>query len=227
MTTNTLPKVVVFDLDGTLVDSAKHVATLLNDLRIQLGKPTLPVSSYVPWLSLGGVQLIQNGLEVSENQAPELLSKFRLDYKNKPTPSNSIFPFVNEVLIELAARGVKQCICTNKPRVLAEKVLNELGLIKNFDFINAGGDLPSQKPHPNNLLSCLNATGVAAQDAILIGDSVVDQKLAIACGVSFGWYSAGNDDGVDANQVNLVFEDYSQLVNLLETRDLNLKLNCE
>lgn len=221
MIRNNFPKVVVFDLDGTLVDSAKHVASLLNDLRTQLGKPVLPVSSYVPWLSLGGIQLIQNGLEVSEEKAPELLSKFRLDYKNKPTPANSTFPFVNEVLMELSVRGVKQCICTNKPRVLAEKVLSELGLIENFDYINAGGDIPTQKPHPDNLLRCLNAMGVSADDAILIGDSVVDQKLANGCGVSFGWYSGGNDDGVNAHQVNFKFESFSQLIKLLETRNLN------
>ena len=221
------PKVVIFDLDGTLVDSAKHVASLLNNLRTQLGKPVLPVSSYVPWLSLGGVQLIQNGLEVSEADAPELLSQFRLDYKNKPTPLDSIFPYVKEVLVELSSRGVKRCICTNKPRVLAEKVLNELGLIKHFDYINAGGDLPKQKPHPDNLLTCLTATKHGPEDAILIGDSVVDQKLANVCGVAFGWYSAGNNDGVNVHQVDLVFEDFSQLINLLETRNLNRKVNCE
>lgn len=214
-----LPKVVIFDLDGTLVDTAKHVTALLNDLRIQLGKPVLPVSKYVPWLSLGGVHLIQNGLEVTEVEAPELLNKFRLKYKNTPTPSNSIFPYVNEVLFELAARGVKQCICTNKPRALTEKVLSELGLIEKFEYINAGGDLPTQKPHPDNLLRCLNATGFSVQDAIFIGDSVVDQKLANACGVSFGWYSGGNDDGVNAAEVDLVFENFSQLISLLENKN--------
>jgi phosphoglycolate phosphatase len=171
--------------------------------------------------------LIQNGLEVAEAQAFELLNIFRLNYKSKPTPLDSIFPYVTEALLELITRGVKLCICTNKPRILAEKVLRELGLINNFEYINAGGDLPSQKPHPDNLLKCLFATGANAHDAILIGDSVVDQELAAACGVSFCWYSAGNDDGVDGSKVDLKFEHYSKLIQLLENASLIRAANHE
>lgn len=220
MKVNNYPKVVVFDLDGTLVDSGKDVASILNDMRIELGKTILPISSYIPWLSLGGLSLIKNGLEVSEVQAPELLNKFRLKYKNKPTQHDCLFPFVEETLIELVARGINLCICTNKPRMLAEKILNELGLMNKFDHMVACGDLATQKPHPDNLLKCLSLMGCSAEDSILIGDSAVDQKMANACQVSFGWYSGGYDDGVSQDQVEFSFKDFSQLISKLENRSL-------
>jgi phosphoglycolate phosphatase len=224
MINDNLPKAVVFDLDGTLINSAGQVASILNDLRVELGKPIMPVSSYVPWISLGGVCLIKNGLGVTDDQAPELLNKFREIYKNKPTPLDSLIPCVREVLADLKCQGIKICICTNKPRSLALKVLNELNIYKFFDYVNAGGDLPKPKPHPDNLHACLNAVHCEADHSIMVGDSLVDQNLANSCEVPFAWYSAGNDDGVIPHQVEFSFECFSQFVKKLNKINFNQKM---
>lgn len=205
------PQLVVFDLDGTLVDSGIQVATLLNELRQDLGKPPLGLECYVPWLSLGGLQLISHGLEISQDAAPSFLGKFREMYRLQPTPPDSIFPGVRSTLNELEALGIEMSICTNKPRGLAEKILRELGLTKYFKSMCAGGDLPTQKPDPANLRHCLEAHGVPGGRAILIGDSRVDQKVALACGVQFGWYVGGNDDGVLEAEVDFRFADFARL----------------
>ncbi len=205
------PQLVIFDLDGTLVDSGMQVAALLNELRQDLGKPPLSLDCYVPWLSLGGLQLISHGLEISQDAAPAFLSKFRESYRLQPTPQDSIFPGVRSALDELGAQGIEMSICTNKPRGLAEKILRELGLAQYFKSMCAGGDLPTQKPDPANLRRCLDAHGVTGERAIMIGDSRVDQKVAVACDVPFGWYVGGNDDGVIEAEVDFQFADFTSL----------------
>lgn len=211
MTSRATPRLVVFDLDGTLVDSGHHVAALLNELRQELGKMPLCLDDYVPWLSLGGLQLISHGLEIPTDTSPQFLAKFREIYRQRPTPQDSIFPGVRSALNQLALQGFELSICTNKPRALAEKILRELDLAHYFKSMCAGGDLSTQKPDPANLRHCIEAHDAQASQALMIGDSHVDQRVANACGVPFGWFSAGNDDGVVVGDVLFEFSDFTDL----------------
>jgi len=78
----------------------------------------------------------------------------------------------------------------------------------------AGGDLATQKPHPKNLLECLNHFKCSSDLAILIGDSTVDQKMAHSCGVPFAFFRPGYDDGVDTMQVSLILDAHIDLLSL-------------
>lgn len=73
----------------------------------------------------------------------------------------------------------------------------------------ADGDLATKKPHPANLIYCLNAFGVLPSESLFVGDSKVDQDLANSCGVPFAWFSAGYDDGVVEQNVSFEFNNYS------------------
>jgi phosphoglycolate phosphatase len=209
------PALLVFDLDGTLVNSGELVAQLLNALRQELGKPALSISDFVPWLSLGGLDLISNGLGVSIAESQELLIEFRRRYRETPTPLSSVFDGVHEALEVLGETGHILSLCTNKPRPLAEKVLEETGLVRHFASICAGGDLATLKPDIRNIRFCLDLHPLHASNAVMIGDSCVDQRLAAVGQIPFFWFDNGHDDGVDAASVAQRFVSYHQLPDLL------------
>jgi len=208
-------RVVVFDLDGTLIDSAAIVSEILNDIRSELGKKKLTNESFYPWISLGGEDLIKNALDITDDVVTDYLLEFRDRYLNLPTPLNSIYEDVFYCLNSLKSMDIFLAICTNKPRKLVDKVLAETNLIKYFDCINAGGDLPYKKPHPSNLIFCKDYYGVEFKDMIYVGDSLVDQTLANSVGVPFIFYEGGYDDGVKLDLVSGKIKKHSELINLL------------
>jgi phosphoglycolate phosphatase len=204
-------KLVVFDLDGTLINSGAHILNLLNEMRNHLNMSKLSWDDALPLLSLGGEKIIAGALGVSALHIQSYLDEFRQLYKSRPTPQDCVFPNVKELLDALTSECVKKSICTNKARELTDKVLSELSLDHYFSIICADGDLPTKKPNKANLLYCLNAFGIYPADTLMVGDSKVDQDLALACGVPFAWFTKGNNDGVDRLQTIFTFEDFSEL----------------
>lgn len=206
---------MAFDLDGTLVDSAKIVSSILNDLRSELGKPRIDVNSYVPWLSLGGIDLVANGLGVDRERSKLYLDEFRRRYASLSTPLDSVYEGVEVLLNHLVGQKKHLCVCTNKPRNLAEKVLHDTGLYQYFTFMCAGGDLHTQKPCPENLDICIKHFGVSYDETILVGDSQVDQTLAATLGVDFACFTHGYNDGIDESRAPFSFSKHIELRNFL------------
>ena len=208
------PRLIVYDLDGTLVDSASVVVSILNEMRIELGKKPLSKDVFYPWLSLGGEDLVGNGLGVSQNNVSSYLTEFRIRYLKLPTHSDCVYDGVFESLDYLKKTNFFIALCTNKPRSLTEKVLVESGLKDYFQFIVAGGDLPNKKPNSSNLISCQNYFGVNSGETVLVGDSKVDQKLASNLNVPFIFYPHGYDDGVDVEFIYSRLEKHTDIINL-------------
>lgn len=206
---------VIYDLDGTLIDSALVVQSILNRRRIQLNKSPLDRSALVPWLSLGGEELITAALELNPEQVEAELHNFRAHYAASPTPADSVYPGVHEVLNQLERAGVRLAVCTNKPRFLAKKVLVETQLWDRFAFVSAGGDLPVKKPHPQTLQVCLDAFGANPARTLYVGDSLIDQKLCRALGVSFVHFLPGYDDGIEASRVCYKIQSHLEIMPLL------------
>jgi phosphoglycolate phosphatase len=211
-----LTRLIVYDLDGTLVDSAEIVQNILNDIRRELGKEMLDRGAFIPWVSLGGEDLIRNALGVSEIDVNKYLQEFRLRYFNLPTPQESIYEGALDCLDYLKQENYYLAICTNKPRKLAEKVLNETGLSGFFGYLNAGGDLTTKKPHEQNIIQCLDYFGVQNSQAIMVGDSTVDQELARNASISFVHYVHGYDDGVRKDLATLVLSKHVDLIKFLQ-----------
>jgi phosphoglycolate phosphatase len=205
---------VVYDLDGTLVDSALTVAGLLNGLRAERDLPALPREAYTPWLSIGGCTMVAAALAIEESEAGPLLETFRARYLAQPTDPETVFPEVHATLSQLKRHGIRLALCTNKPRPLTEKVLAETGLAAFFEVICAGNDLATAKPHPDNLNLCLNALNSHAQETIVVGDSRVDQCLAEACGTHFALFSGGYDDGVHLNTHMIKINRHPEILSL-------------
>lgn len=207
---------VIYDLDGTLVDSIEIVQFILNEFRQKSGLLPLKRIDFFPWISLGGEDLIKNALELHEqDDVLHFLNLFRSRYYELPTPRESIFDGVVNCLEYLRAHDYRLAICTNKPKRLAEKVLNETGLKFFFEFVNAGGDLPTKKPSKENAQACLDYFGLKAPTAVLIGDSLVDQQLAKAVHVPFIFYRHGYDDGVNKNLIEYELKHHADLIQFL------------
>ena len=190
-------KLIVFDLDGTLVDSVPVVSSILNEKRGERGHPPLAPSAFYPWVSLGGVAMVSAALEIHPGEAERELLDFRARYAERPTPPESLYPWAKLAVSAVLAAKFEMALCTNKPRNLAEKVLADLGITNWFSFVNAGGDLPRGKPDPSNLRSCLEFFGVEKSEALMVGDSSIDQTMAAVSGVPFLFFEGGYDDGVD------------------------------
>lgn len=188
---------LIFDLDGTLVDSVGVVGSILNAMRAEAGRAPLDQDFYRHWSSRGGVALVGRALEVGPDQALSQVDEFRRRYRERPTPDESVFPGAHSTLEQLSQRGVRLAICSNKPEHLCRKVLHETGLGRYFDAIIGGDTTPRGKPDPAPLLAAMAAIGAQPATTLMIGDSTVDQKTAAAAKVGFVFYSAGYDDGVD------------------------------
>ena len=146
---------IVFDLDGTLVDSAPLVEGILNKMRADLGLPPMQRADLLGSLSVGGVAMLQRALNTDSLHAMKALERFRSLYKAIETQSNSLFSGVLNTLETLKESEVTLSICTNKPRTLAMKTLQETGILAYFEGLCAGDDLPTRKPSVENIMASI------------------------------------------------------------------------
>lgn len=201
---------LVFDLDGTLVDTAKVVGELIAQMRADRGLAPLEREKLISYMSIGGLEMMKGVLDVEENEAETALGCFRNKYIETQTPFDHVYPGVPETLTALADSGAILSICTNKPRALALKVLSETGLLHYFRRISAGDDLPTRKPNRLNLEACLDPGEYNSMQILMVGDSTVDEALSRDAGVPFWFFSGGYDDGVTANRADKSFSCYKQ-----------------
>lgn len=209
-------KVIIYDLDGTLIDSLPMVSKIINKIRLKSGKPPISSSSLIPWASLGATDLIVNGLDIPRFDAQRQLEIFRKHYFELIAPKSSLYPGIEDVMNTLTCNmSLKLALCTNKPRKLAEKILVELGINHYFEFINAGGDLPMRKPAVENVLSCLKFFSAMPEEAIYVGDSKVDQVLSLNANIPFVQFLGGYDDGVDKTKTLDTISSHRDLINII------------
>ena len=195
-----LPKLVMFDLDGTLVDSVPDLAAAINQMLWQLGRQPVAVSTVATWVGNGAEVLVRRALagslecaDVDEALVSDALPLF-LDAYGQSHDLTRPYPGVLLLLNALRERGVPMALITNKPEEFVAPLLGQVGLDGFFSWI-IGGGATKPKPDPAGLLYVLQMAGVDAADAVFIGDSRNDVLAAKAAGVGCIAVSYGYNHG--------------------------------
>lgn len=206
----TLP--VVFDLDGTLIDSLPEIAGAANRLLAEEGRAPLPVAQIGSFVGRGEAVLLERlmraaGLDLARFDA--LRPRFTEIYV-EASRGTRLFPGVAGMLADFRARGVPLGLCTNKPSAPLRAVLDTLSLTETFGVVVAGDSLPERKPHPAPLRYALDRLG--AETGLYVGDSEVDAETAERAGVPFALYTEGiRTLPVDDIPHDVAFSDFGAL----------------
>lgn len=213
----TLPRTILFDLDGTLVDTAPDLAGAMNHVLASLGRPTLPVDMVRHLVGHGARALISRGLEVTGQARPDLVEPamplFLTYYADHIADASRPFDGVERALDALAAAGCTLAICTNKPTGLARALVAALGWQERFAAV-IGHDLALRaKPDAAHVQVTLEACGGSAGDAAFVGDSATDAGAARNAGLPLVLVSFGYTDVPAASLgADVLIDHYDQLV---------------
>lgn len=179
-------RIVLFDLDGTLVDTAPDLAAAANARRRARGLAELRESELRPFATQGAAGLLGRalGLEKTDPTFPAEREAFLEYYAAHCAVHSHPFPGVREGLERLRELGIRTALATNKPAALTERLLEGLRLDEFFE-IRRSSDSPgcAMKPRPDTLLTVLDAAGFSPDDALYVGDDPVDAAASCAAGI--------------------------------------------
>jgi len=179
------PAVIVFDLDGTLVDSRGDIVAATNHALTSTGRKPLAAQMVIQYVGDGARALCARAARLPEQSAEvdEITAAFTTYYVEHPLDFSRWMPGAQEVLDELGAMpGMTLALCTNKPREPSDAVLSALGIRTRFRAIVAGGDTPERKPAPGPLLSIAKQLEVEPQAVVMVGDGPQDVECARRAG---------------------------------------------
>jgi phosphoglycolate phosphatase len=176
---------LVFDLDGTLVDSAPDIAAAVNALFAELGLPGVELALIRRMIGDGAPVLLERALRHvgATQKAAELMARYSVHYSENAVGSTTLYPDVVETLTALRAAGCRLGICTNKPIGPTRAVMTAFGLDPLIEAVIGGDSLPHRKPQPEPLWNVIRALDGTPDSAVMIGDSAVDIACAEAAGV--------------------------------------------
>jgi phosphoglycolate phosphatase len=209
---------IIFDLDGTLIDSCGDCVTILSDMLRERGsKHIIDHDAARPWMSKGGEEMV-SALMGGESANPQAdLMEFRERYRQFKTPKASVFNRVTEGLEKLGMTSASLAICSNKPAVLCERVLEDVDLAAHFDAIVGWKDGMRKKPHPDLLNETLQLLNADPKHCVFIGDSRLDKELAAQANMRFYFVSYGYAEKEWSPGNSISFDSFSQLTDALMT----------
>ncbi|OCX96951.1 MAG: phosphoglycolate phosphatase [Pseudomonas sp. K35] len=216
----TLPRLVMFDLDGTLMDSVPDLAAAVDKMLMLLGREPAGIERVRDWVGNGSRVLVRRALAgglnhdgVADELADEALALFMQAYSGGHELT-AVYPGVRECLDWLREREVKLAIITNKPAQFIEPLLEEKGLAGYFQWLVGGDTLPQQKPDPAALFWVMDKAGVAPGESLFVGDSRNDVWAAKAATVRCVALTYGYNHGepIADEQPALVLDDLRELV---------------
>jgi N-acetyl-D-muramate 6-phosphate phosphatase len=187
---------VLFDLDGTLLDTAPDMGGALNELRIEQGLEDLPEAMIRCHVSRGAAALVRLGFpHLTPAEQVSRVERFLVLYRNRLARMTQPFDEMLAVLNSLEERGLPWGIVTNKPTWLTEPLLRELGLSTRPRVVVCGDSLPERKPSPMPLLHAAGCMDLAPERCVYVGDDLRDMQAAraagmLAIGARFGYIDA-------------------------------------
>jgi phosphoglycolate phosphatase len=212
---------VLFDLDGTLVDSAPDLAGAVNELRLQHGQPELPYETLRPWAGTGARGMIGAGFDIGPADArfAGLRDAFLALYERRLLRSSVVFDAMADVLDGIERQGRPWGVVTNKAARLAEPLLSGLDLRQRATVLVAGDTTPYSKPHPEPLLHAARVLGLPAARCVYIGDDERDIQAGRAAGmttVAAAWGYLGRGEAVERWGADHIAESPDALLNWLD-----------
>lgn len=185
---------LVFDLDGTLIDSRLDLANAVNATRAHMGKEALSNERVYSYVGNGAPVLIRRALgeQATEAELQEALEFFLEYYRDHDLDFTTLYPGVKESLDRLQAAGKKMAVLTNKPLRMSRHIVEGLGVGGHFFQVYGGNSFEFKKPNPIGIQKLMEETGIARQRTMMIGDSAVDVQTARnagiqCCGVTYGF----------------------------------------
>jgi len=225
---STLPSrafdLVMFDLDGTLIETAAEIADAVNDTLKHFGYSEVAQDSVDRWIGLGTRELLIQALAFVQQMTveavrasdtlPHVMAEFAVHYERRCGARSQLYPQVRETLQQLRQQGVRLAVVTNKEARYTQRVLAAHALQPLFDQVVSGDSLPTKKPDPAGILSCLVQFQVAAERALFVGDSSIDVAAARNAGVPVWVLPYGYNMGqpIEACGPDRVIADFSMLL---------------
>lgn len=185
---------VIFDLDGTLIDSSKDLAISMNATREHFGMPPLDPALIYSYVGQGAAVLIRRALgpEASEEMVQRGLKFFLKFYRAHALEHTELYPGIRESIGELSANGHKLAVLTNKPARISFDIVGALGLDQHFLRVYGGDSFLSKKPDPIGIKTLMEDAQAGPSETLMVGDSGVDVQTARnagvrSCGVAWGF----------------------------------------
>jgi phosphoglycolate phosphatase len=184
-------RALIFDLDGTLIDSGQDLALSVNATLEYMGRARLPHDLIYGYVGKGAARLIEQalGAGATATECEQGLAHFLSYYRQHMLDHTVTYPGVRECLAAL--ENLPMAILTNKPVRFSEEIVHGLGLSKYFRFVYGGNSFQTKKPDPAGMEVLLREFGIRPKEAMIVGDSEVDVQTARnagtwACGVTYG-----------------------------------------
>jgi phosphoglycolate phosphatase len=193
---------VMYDLDGTLIDTAGEIALAVNATLMQYGFTAVAEHQVKAWIGHGTVWLMQQAWPDKRDVHAQatwnmVMENFMQHYKNVVGTISKPYPTVLDTLMKLKKQGIKQAIVTNKEEPYTSKILAQHNMKDLFDVLISGNSLPYKKPDPAVVGYCLEALGETKENCVFVGDSEIDiataKNAGVTCWVVPYGYNAGRD----------------------------------
>lgn len=221
-----LPGALVFDLDGTLIDSRQDIATAVNCVRAELGREALSIDAVRGMVGEGVRLLLERALGfMPPAEFEAAYTSYLRHYDRVCLNTTELYPGIAD-LIDRAAGRLPLAVLTNKPERMSRRILEHLGLLRHFQSVIGGDSLPVRKPDPETLAAVAQALQLERPRLLLIGDSLIDAETARAAGcglvlVSWGFRPRGELESVGAEICDSTLQLSVRLG--LESRDPSLR----
>ena len=213
-------KLFIFDLDGTLVDTAPDFRNSLNYMLSEMGQPLVSLEEIRKYVGYGARELIKRTavakkMSTNSSKINEMLRVFLLHYTHNIDDDSVLFDNVLNVLRFLKKKDIKLAVCTNKMEKLSLMLLEKLEVLTYFDYLVGGDTFKKSKPDPMPLYEICKYLNQKTDDAIMIGDSVTDLNAGHRANMPVVLVEYGYTDNKDIyNDADLVINNFSQLKDL-------------
>lgn len=217
-------KAVLFDLDGTLVETAPEIADAVNDTLRHFHLPEVSQAQVDGWIGHGTRELLIMALAHLKGQSlqtvregedlRQALPVFDGHYQNRCGTRSQLYPEVRRTLVALRAKGCRLAVVTNKEARYTHEVLRAHTLQEHFDAVISGDTYPTKKPNPTSVHTLLSQWQLAPQDALFVGDSSIDAATARNAGLAIWLLPYGYNMGqpVEASQPDRVIHNLAELL---------------